>query len=40
MPVIVKTCDDLRQEQCACQLIKAMHEILTDGPYLAANDMI
>ena len=31
LPVIVKTCDDLRQEQCAAQLIAQMHQILLAG---------
>jgi phosphatidylinositol 4-kinase len=31
LPVIVKTCDDLRQEQCAAQLIAQMHQILLSG---------
>ena len=31
LPVIVKTNDDLRQEQCAAQLIAQMHQILLAG---------
>ena len=31
IPVIVKANDDLRQEQCVCQLVAQMHRILLAG---------
>jgi phosphatidylinositol kinase/protein kinase (PI-3 family) len=31
LPIIVKTCDDLRQEQCASQMISQMNQILLAG---------
>lgn len=31
LPVIVKTCDDLRQEQVVSQMIALMHHLLLDG---------
>ena len=40
IPVIVKANDDLRQEQCVCQLVAQMHRILLAGSVSFCDNLL